>query len=271
MTSENKVWKFLAGEVGVTHFVKENQKIFHLFLQSGESDQIMKVLLQANAIKHQVSDAKIHLVAPYVPYGRQDRVSAPGTSFSLEVFAQVIGTAGFESITVVDPHSPVTIEQLKKYIPIVNSYKACEFVDDRITSYIPWEEWTDVVVLAPDKGAVQRARECALRLGIGETHFAEKKRDPATGEILGIEAPTIKPNHHVLIIDDICDGGRTFIELAKEIEGKCASKTLFVTHGIFSKGYWAVADHFDGVWGTDSFHNIAYPGRTIPLNKHINW
>lgn len=265
--SENKIWNFPAGEVGVNYFT-EGKKEFYLHLRGGSSDEIMKVLLQANAIRYQVYDAVIHLIAPYIPYGRQDRVSAPGTSFSLEVFAQIIGTADFNSITVVDAHSQVTLEELSKVTNVVE-FNAHDFIDQRIVKGIPYDVRNNVVVLAPDKGAVNRARQCADALHIDEVHFAEKVRDPSTGDILGIVAPTIKAHHHVLIIDDICDGGRTFIELAKAIE--CASKTLFVTHGIFSKGYWEVAQHFDKVWTTDSFTPIGPEEFIIPLNKHINW
>lgn len=270
MYNENKVWNFPAGEVGVNHFTN-GMKMFDLHLRGGTSDEIMKVLLQANAIRNQDQNAYIHLLAPYVPYGRQDRVSAPGTSFSLEVFAQVLGTARFNQISIVDPHSQTTVDELKKHIDRVDVYHAYDFIDKRIVEDIPYREWSEIVVLAPDKGAVQRAQDCARTLGIAEVHFAEKVRDPSSGEILGIVAPTIKANHHVLIIDDICDGGRTFIELAKVLEGKCASKTLFVTHGIFSKGYWEVALHFDKVWTTDSFEPTGPTEYIIPLNKYINW
>lgn len=271
MSNENKIWKFPAGEVGVTYFVDKNETRVDLHLRNASSDEVMKVLLQANAIHHAAPGARINLVAPYLPYGRQDRVSAPGTSFSLEAFAKMLGTGDFNRITVVDAHSPVTVSELKKHFPIVIEYHAFQFVDLQVVDSIPYDDWANVVILAPDKGAVERAQQCADVLGIpSNVHYAEKVRDPATGEILGIEAKTIEAHHHVLIIDDICDGGRTFIELAKAIN--CASKTLYVTHGIFSKGYQHVAEHFNAVWTTDSLKNDEVPeDRIIHLNTYINW
>ena len=68
---------------------------------------------------------------------------------------------------------------------------------------------------------------------------ADKKRDPSNGEITG----TVVYSEHlgsqdVLIVDDICDGGRTFIELAKELRHLTTGRIyLYVTHGIFSKGH----------------------------------
>jgi ribose-phosphate pyrophosphokinase len=50
-------------------------------------------------------------------------------------------------------------------------------------------------------------------------------------------------NKSVLIVDDICDGGRTFIEAAKllYIEG-VNNVYLYVTHGLFTKGIQILYD-----------------------------
>ena len=49
-----------------------------------------------------------------------------------------------------------------------------------------------------------------------------------------------------MIVDDTCDGGRTFIELAKVLRARNAGKIeLYVTHGIFSKGLKELSEHFD--------------------------
>jgi ribose-phosphate pyrophosphokinase len=59
---------------------------------------------------------------------------------------------------------------------------------------------------------------------------------------------------HVIIVDDICDGGRTFIELAKVLKSnKVKNITLFVTHGIFSKGVDALFENgIDNIITTDT-------------------
>ena len=59
-----------------------------------------------------------------------------------------------------------------------------------------------------------------------------------------------------LRVDDICDGGRTFIELGKVLRAKGASKlVLSVTHGIFSRGPALVFEMFDAIYTTDSIRN----------------
>lgn len=65
----------------------------------------------------------------------------------------------------------------------------------------------------------------------------EKVRDQSTGRITSYEVVGNPKGKRVLIVDDICDGGATFITLAKALLGQGATEVhLFVSHGIFSKG-----------------------------------
>jgi ribose-phosphate pyrophosphokinase len=61
-----------------------------------------------------------------------------------------------------------------------------------------------------------------------------------------------------VIVDDICDGGRTFIELAKVIiaQNQEAKIYLVVTHGIFSAGFSELTNYFDGIYTTNSCQDI---------------
>ena len=61
----------------------------------------------------------------------------------------------------------------------------------------------------------------------------------------------------ILIVDDICDGGRTFIGLAEELKKKNAGDLyLFVTHGIFSQGFSELKKHFKKIFSTNSFNDF---------------
>ena len=96
---------------------------------------------------------------------------------------------------------------------------------------------------------------------------AQKHRDLKTGQINStaidlshLAMPTSysntkeNPKFHLFVIDDLCDGGRTFIELSKAIDVSLNSvkgeytKTLFITHGLFTKGRELVEKHFNNVY-----------------------
>jgi ribose-phosphate pyrophosphokinase len=137
----------------------------------------------------------------------------------------------------------------------------------------------NLVVVAPDKGAVARANLAAKTLGVTDVVYGEKVRDPENGEILGLllkrELPdgTVSSDikdlavegKRVLIVDDICDGGRTFIELAKSLKSYHVSTIdLYVTHGIFSKGFSVFEDNLGQSLINRFFVPNVFPGVTPP-------
>jgi ribose-phosphate pyrophosphokinase len=62
-------------------------------------------------------------------------------------------------------------------------------------------------------------------------------------------------NEECLIVDDICDGGRTFLEIAKILKARGASSIeLYVTHGIFSNNaIEKLKPYFDKVYCYHTF------------------
>jgi ribose-phosphate pyrophosphokinase len=60
-----------------------------------------------------------------------------------------------------------------------------------------------------------------------------------------------------VIVDDICDGGRTFIGIAQELKMKNAGDIyLCVSHGIFSHGFDELRKYFKKIFTTNSFKDI---------------
>lgn len=255
----NKHWNFPAGEVGV-QLVDPPDDLstpIYLALQGAASKDIMRLMMEVDAYQ-QAGYHNLNLYVPYVPYGRQDRVTSPGTNFGLGMFTQILNLAGFREIMIVDPHSPVTVALLENIclnLIVVEQHELVGHLPLFNDLNLPKSEW---VVVAPDKGAIGRAKRAAERLSIPNVAVADKIRDPKTGEITGMSLDGDIVGKHVLVVDDICDGGRTFIELAKHLTG-AVSRTLFVTHGIFSKGCGIVAAAYDAVYTTDSFPQSPAP------------
>lgn len=132
---------------------------------------------------------------------------------------------------------------------------------------------SSVTVVAPDAGAAKKAFAVAsyYRLPL---LTAAKVRDVKTGAIIRTEllgAATVA-GRAALIVDDICDGGRTFIELAKVLRAAGADRVfLYVTHGIFSQGLGVFAGLIDGVFTTDSFlsRDVLSP-HLSPVPLHVS-
>jgi len=199
--------------------------------------EIMELLLLTDAVRRMFSNVRINLNLPYVPYARQDRVSVPGEALSIKVFADLINSQRYNDVEVWDPHSDVTVALLNN----------CTIVSQaEIVRHLPLN-WEEVTLVAPDVGAGKKIYSLAKEVE-SSVITASKVRDPFTGTITRTKiAPdqVISFNSkRLLIVDDICDGGRTFIELAKALRKETDLPIdLYVTHGIFSKGLHV----FDGL------------------------
>lgn len=197
------------------------------------SDDLMALLLLSDAARR-CGVESISLVLPYLPYARQDRVCASGEALSLRVMCDILNAQNYNSVEVWDVHSGAALALLNR---VKNVHCA-------ILMEVAIPPDGGPVLVAPDAGAIKKVVACATAYGLPYVR-ADKTRDPATGEITG----TVVYSEHIgqrdfLIVDDICDGGRTFIELAKKLRPLTdGAVNLYVTHGIFSKG----TDVFDGI------------------------
>jgi len=122
----------------------------------------------------------------------------------------------------------------------------------------------NIQLISPDAGANKNVYDLAKEFNITtEIITCSKHRDVKNSKILKTVVPYDKSKginkKPILIIDDLCDGGFSFINIAKAIkesgwnEGKIY---LLVTHGIFSKGFDELNQYFDKVYTTNSYQDI---------------
>ena len=254
-----KTFKFSGGEIQVRLELEDNEKIpllADITAHLHSSDDIMELLLVTNALKKLNNEISISLCCYYLPYARQDRVCYPGEAFSLEVMAQLLNLQNYNWIKVLDVHSPVS-ETLIERLYNIPFPPEIENIPISLTD----------TVIAPDKGALERANNFAFKREISNVLHANKVRDPNTGQILKTEVPGIeKTKGNFIIVDDICDGGRTFIELAKVLRPYTDEKIiLYVTHGIFSQGF----DVFRGIIDEIYVANLVNVKYDLPDFVHV--
>jgi ribose-phosphate pyrophosphokinase len=182
----------------------------------------------------------LNLVLPYLPGARQDRSNPTGdVLFSARSIAREINLRRFSKVVSVDPHSPV----MPRYIQNFREYPL-----ERVAEKF-WKGYTGVI--APDKGAKDRASRVANAMGL-PVYFGGKTRDVSTGALTGFEVEELPKGGHFLVADDICDGGGTFIGLGEKIREQGCYADLFVTHGIFSKGTRGMKEIFKNIYTTDT-------------------
>jgi len=243
---------FSAGEVHVQleGLSKQQPESLQLKACIRSSDDLMELMLVHNAlINHYGQQLVIDLEIPYFPYARQDRVCAVGQAFSLQVIATMLNSLKVNSLTTWDAHSPVT----KKLTRAINiSQEEIIASNQNLVSQL---KDRNTILVCPDKGAIDKCQAVKDKFSVSKIIHSVKTRNPKTGAIIDtqIKASDLSGKTAV-IIDDICDGGRTFIEIAKKLKEKNVERVvLYVTHGIFSKGLEVFDGLIDEIYTSNSF------------------
>lgn len=243
-----KTLKFPGGEMHVTVGACETPAALLIHAHLTDSDAVMSLLMVTDALRRAFPGVSVALDMPYVPYARQDRAANPGEALSAKVFCNLINAQNYARVIVQDPHSDV-VPALLDRVEVENPVPVLR----RVVDCIRERSGRNVALVAPDAGARKRVLKLGAELGL-DVVFGDKKRDTRTGRISGTEVLGELPDCPLLVVDDICDGGRTFVELASVLASHQASRRrthphyLFVTHGIFSKGLDVLLTHYDTVF-----------------------
>jgi ribose-phosphate pyrophosphokinase len=160
----------------------------------------------------------------------------------------------FDRLLTLDVHSAVAAQLMDRLVNV----RPEPLILQAITRFAQRIGSNGVTVLFPDEGAATRY-DLPDRYGCNvdevsiQKLYCTKDRDSATGKLLGFNVPHASKFRHpaVIIVDDICDGGGTFLGIAGKLDR--TDLGLYVTHGIFSKGFDELHAWFQRIYFTDSF------------------
>ncbi|MCM3749396.1 ribose-phosphate pyrophosphokinase [Paenibacillus pasadenensis] len=210
------------------------------------------------------------LTIAYMPYSRMDRVVGSSV-FTLKYAAAFLNSLNFRSVTVVEPHSPVTLELLERSRAV---YPTLELLDE-VMQDIQFQTDSDVLFF-PDAGAQLRYGELSgLRQLVGK-----KARDFQSGQISKLEVEggdslPLKQGFSAIIVDDLCSYGGTFLLSAERLKELGAGPIyLLVAHcerSIF-KGKLLQSGLIKRVYATDSMLSEAdvEAGRQADVQTEFN-
>lgn len=201
-----------------------------------------------DALRHQYPCAKYMLELNYVPYARQDRRCNRGESLGIKVFGAYINAMEFDAVIITDPHSDVTPACINN-VQVIDQVEVFGHVHDFGAGWF---------IVAPDVGAKKKAEKFAKETQAFGVITCYKERDMHTGEITSqgiIASEQVPEGAKFFVLDDICDGGRTFVGVRELLATlKPSQVELAVTHGIFSYGVDVVANVYDKVYTTRSWN-----------------
>lgn len=229
--------------------------------------QDLELIICSVASLRELGVKEIHFYTPYFLGSRSDRKFEEGSNNYLkDVICPIINSMNFSSVTVLDPHSDV-LEACLNGFKKESNYRLIEYALRQLKG--DWQERSNnagFILVSPDAGASKKIYKIADQIGYkGDIITCSKDRD-ADGKLTKCVVPLSNVGKGFMekdyvIIDDICDGGATFINIAREIKGGYwgdfkGKLYLIVTHGIFSKGILAFKDYFDGIYCTNSYGAI---------------
>ncbi|NGX60656.1 MAG: Ribose-phosphate pyrophosphokinase [Chlamydiae bacterium] len=184
---------------------------------------LMELLIMIDALKR-ASAKSIVAVLPYFAYARQDRKDKPRVPITAKLVADLLATAGTTRVLTMDLHAG----QIQGFfdIPVDNLHSRPILADGMQDMGLK-----DLVVVAPDLGAIKIARAYANHLG-EEFAVIDKRRISAHEVAISAIIGDVK-GRDVLLVDDMCSTGGTLIEAADACKkaGACKVFAAF-THAI---------------------------------------
>lgn len=186
---------------------------------------IMELLLLIDAVKRS-SASRITAVIPYYGYGRQDRKDQPRVPISAKLIADLITVAGANRILTMDLHAgPI---QGFFNIPVDHLYAMPVMLD-----YIKKLNVSDLVIVSPDAGGVERARAFAKRLNSSLAIIDKRRESPNQAEVMNIIGDV--RNKHALLFDDMIDTAGTIVQTAQTcMDNGALSAWAGSTHAVLS-------------------------------------
>lgn len=188
-------------------YLADNESTKITWLYNNDEECMLMYFLVKHLRAHGVKI--IELFMPYIPNARMDRIKNSDEVFTLKYFAEFINDLNLDSVEVLDPHSNVSTA-------LIDNVSIIEPTDIILNLLETVNSDGNAILFFPDEGAMKRYSHIASKCDIPYV-FGMKNRDWRSGEILGLEVlgeTDAVPGKNILIIDDICSRGGTFLHSA---------------------------------------------------------
>ena len=193
----------------------------------------------------------LRLIMPYIPNARLDRVDAGDntTVFTLKYFCNFINSLKFDSVTVRDPHSYVSVGMLDNVIQ-----EEVTPVIKELADVLSADRDKPFILFFPDEGAHKRYSK---ELAEYTSSYGSKTRTNGRVENLELRGDLPQGKFDALIVDDISSYGNTFLRAAQALKDAGADKVyLYVTHceNNILKGKIPSSGLFTRIYTTESIY-----------------
>ncbi|MDA8423567.1 MAG: ribose-phosphate pyrophosphokinase, partial [Nitrospiraceae bacterium] len=221
------VGQFSDGEINVQ--IVDNVRGMDVFVVQPTSSPVnrhlMELLIMIDALKR-ASASRITAVLPYYGYSRQDRKVQPRVPITSKLVADLITAAGANRVLTMDLHAG----QIQGFfnIPVDNLFAAPVLLE-----YIRAKKFTNLTVVSPDAGGVERARAFAKRLNAALAIIDKRRDKPNEAQVMHIIGDV--KGRDCLLLDDMVDTAGTLTEGAAALRANGAgSISAACSHAVLS-------------------------------------
>ena len=224
-----QVKRFADGEINVK--INETVRGHDVFVLQSFSppvnENLMEMLIMVDAFKR-ASANSVAVVIPYYGYARQDRKARGRDPITAKLVANLITVAGATRVLTVDLHA----DQIQGFfdLPVDNLLSFPVFAKEISSRY--GED--DLVVVAPDVGAVKRASKFAAKLEIPLAILDKRRPADNIAEVVNVIG-NVK-GKTAIMFDDIIDTAGTLLEGVDALQEAGAKRIIAcAAHGILSQ------------------------------------
>lgn len=218
------------------------------------NDNIITLALVKDVIDNKYVNVKTILKIDYMMYQQDDRRFKTEESFGLKVVSNFINSMKWDKVEIFHPHSD-KVEFIDNCIITSNqSFVEEAILDIRSYTFNRFPYW-----VIPDSGAFKTQFKQIENIEYPNFITCMKSRNHETDGIETVVNVGDLSGQACFIVDDICLGGRTFIQIAQKLREKnCGELYLIISHGVFNQGIEHLLEYFDYIYTTDSICNIEH-------------
>ncbi len=193
------------------------------------NEELMELFIMLDAFKRSFAN-KVHVVMPYFPYARQDRVAAPREPITAKLVADLISKAGADHLITMHLHSDQ--EQGFFDFPVDNLSVRHLFAD-----YFRKKKLKNVCVVAPDVGSAKECRRLARMLDADLAILNKERRTDVHNTSTPVELVGDVFGKTCIIFDDLVDTAGSVANAASVLKEKGAGKDMYLAavHPVLSR------------------------------------
>ncbi len=218
---------FSSGECYVKFLESVRGKDVYLLQAPGKDphEALFELFLMCQAARLSFAQT-IHVILPYFPYARQDRVSEPREPISAKLMARLLEEAGADHIITMNLHS----DQIQGFFSV-----PVDVLDARplFARYFE-KKLQNPVVVSPDIGGAKQAKKFADNMGADLAILHKSRSGHHQAEILEVVGSI--EGRTCILFDDMIDTAGTLVAAKKALIERGADKDVYVaaTHALFS-------------------------------------